>query len=160
MFTNVGSQNINTFKFSKHLIHTECEHKARNLSPCNIFHGVFSGIPSPSPQLLMGDSYTAAIMERLSAERMSAERMTAERLQAERMAFTHDPMVRLQMTGLPGAAAAAAAAAASSQQAHTHTHAHSHTHLHLHQPDGVPPGPGPPPPLHPLLPPHLLPPGE
>lgn len=105
---------------------------------------------------MMGDSYAAAaLMERLSAERLSAERLTAERLQAERMAFSQDPMIRLQMAGLP-AAAAAAAAASSTPQAHTHTHAHSHTHLHLHQPDGVPPGP----PLHPLLPPHLLPPGK
>lgn len=107
---------------------------------------------------MLGDSsYTAALMERLSAaERMSA----AERLQAERMAL-QDPMIRLQMSGIPGASAAAAAAAAA-QHAHTHTHAHSHTHLHLHQPDVIPPPVG----LHgiptssaiphPLLPPHLL----
>lgn len=104
-------------------------------------------------------SYTAALMERLSAERMSAERLSAERLQAERLAM-QDPMIRLQMSGLSGASAAAAAAAA--QHAHTHTHAHSHTHLHLHQPDVLPPPIG----LHgiptssamphPLLPPHLL----
>jgi hypothetical protein len=124
-----------------------------------MFHGIFSGIP-PGHPMLGESSYTAAIMERLAAERMSAERLSAERLQAERLAM-HDPMIRLQMSGISGASAAAAAAAAAAQHAHTHTHAHSHTHLHLHQPDGLNP-PGPPgiptssPLHHPLLQPHLL----
>ena len=113
--------------------------------------------------MLGESSYTAALMERLTAERMSAERLSAERHQMERMAM-QDPMIRLQMSGFSGPSAAAAAAAAAAH-AHTHTHAHSHTHLHLHQPDM------PPPPLiglhglpptssalqhHPHLPPHLL----
>ncbi|XP_045161386.2 arginine-glutamic acid dipeptide repeats protein-like isoform X2 [Mercenaria mercenaria] len=117
------------------------------------------GIP-PGHPMLGESSYTAAMLERLAAERMSAERLSAERLQAERLAM-HDPMIRLQMSGV-GSASAAAAAAAAAAHAHTHTHAHSHTHLHLHQPDGLPPHGGQPgipsssPLHHPLLQPHLL----
>lgn len=76
-----------------------------------------------------------------SAEMMytsAVERLNAERLHAERMALAGDPVARLQMRNL-------------GEFGHTHTHSHSHTHLHLHQPDQ-------PTPLHPLGPPHLLPP--
>ena len=82
----------------------------------------------------------------LGSEAALAERLSAERLQAERMALTADPLLRLQMAGLPPSAAAQAAHAQAqahaareqqSQHAHTHTHAHAHTHLHLHQPEAA-----------------------